>query len=165
MSEVVVRLPSIEPGRRPRFDYTGTHRYLITLPVFADRRVFVERQRVLTVLHALRDSALVHRFDVYAYCFLPSDLTLVVRGKDTKANLKEFLRAFRLLSSNAMTQELGHTLWKKKYFERVLRKNEETRAIVASVFERPVKAGLIKQASQYPYQGSFVLVPKKQYRR
>lgn len=165
MSDVVVRLPSIEPGGRPRFNYTGTHRYLITLPVFCDRAVFVKHQRILSALNALRDTSLVHRFDVYAYSFLPSELTLVVRGKDKTANMKEFLHAFRAASSDAMREELGHALWKKRYFERVLRKSEETKAIVASVFERPVKAGLVNNASQYPFQGSFVLMPKKEYRR
>ena len=104
--------------------------------------------------------ALEHRFDVYGYCLLPQEMVMIVRGKDRKANMKEFLHAFRAQSSAALEQELGHPLWKKKYFERVLRKHEDTKQLVASLFQRPVKAGLVKDASAYPFQGSFVLVPR-----
>lgn len=76
--------------------------------------------------------------------------------------MKEFLHDFRARSSAALEQELGHPLWKKKYLERVLRKSEDTKQLVASLFQRAVKAGLAKNASEYPFQGSFVLVPRKE---
>lgn len=160
MTETVISLIDSEPPHRYRFDYTGKHRYLITLPVFGEKQLFVEQHRVVAVLNALRDCALEHRFDVYGYCLLPQEMVMIVRGKDRKANMKEFLHAFRAQSSAALEQELGHPLWKKKYFERVLRKHEDTKQLVASLFQRPVKAGLVKDASAYPFQGSFVLVPR-----
>lgn len=162
MTETVISLIDREPPSRYRFDYTGKHRYFITLPVFGHKDVFVEQERVVAVLNALRDSALEHRFDVYAYCLLPQEMVLIVRGKDKKANMKEFLHDFRARSSAALEQKLGHPLWKKKYLERVLRKNEDTKLLVTSVFQRPVKAGLVEKASEYPFQGSFVLAPPKE---
>ncbi len=162
MTETVISLIDGEPPSRYRFDYTGKHRYFITLPVFGHKEVFVDQQRVVAVLNALRDSALEHRFDVYAYCLLPLEMLLIIRGKDKKANMKEFLHDFRARSSHALEQELSHPLWKKKYFERVLRKSEDTKALVTSVFQRPVKAGLVQKPSDYPFQGSFVLVPRKE---
>lgn len=162
MTEVVVNLIDDEKPRRPPFDYTGMYRYLITLPVFGGKNVFTERGRVLGVLNALRDTALNFHFDVYAYCFLPAEVVLVVRGKDKTANMKQFLRAFRKSADEALQSELGHPLWKKKYLERVLRRDEDTKRIVASVFQRPVLAGLVKKPADYLFQGSFVLVPRRE---
>jgi REP element-mobilizing transposase RayT len=159
MTETVINLTGGEPPSRYRFDYTGKHRYFITLPVFGHKEVFVEQRRVVAVLNALRDSALVHHFDVYAYCFLPSEMILVVHGKEKTSNMKTFVKEFRRQSSKALEEELGHALWKRKYLERVLRRDEDTREIVNSVFRRPVAAGLVRKPSEYPFQGSFVLVP------
>ncbi|HXF99460.1 MAG TPA: hypothetical protein VNL69_01685, partial [Bacteroidota bacterium] len=148
--EVVVNLTDDEQPRRRPFDYTGMYRYLITMPVHGEQPVFTTQPRVVTVLNALRDAALEHRFDVYAYCLLPLEMILVVRGKDRTAHMKTFLRVFRQRSSEALESELGHPLWKKKYLERVLRRDEETKHVVASVFRRPVEAGLVRRSSDYP---------------
>jgi REP element-mobilizing transposase RayT len=151
--------------QRFRFDYRGMHRYLVTLPVFRSRALFVEGETVVKVLDTLRDAAQKQRFDVYAYCFLPTELVLVVRGKDEQAHLKKFLSEFRSTSSSAMEQILGHSLWKKKYFERVLRKSEESKQVIEGVFRLPAKAGLAKASAEYEFQGSFVFVRHDKRRR
>lgn len=154
-----------EAPKRFRFDYRGMHRYLLRLPGFGSRKVFGEQETVVSVLNCLRDAAQEHRFDVYAYCFLPAELVMIVRGKDDEARLKEFLSAFRAASSSAIAAKPGHSLWKKKYLERVLRKTEDTGRAVAEVFELPVKAGLAKTAAEYPLQGSFVFAGEEKRRR
>jgi REP element-mobilizing transposase RayT len=160
MTEEIVSLVDPEPPDRYRFDYKGRHRYIIHLPVHAGKQVFVRQERVVAVLNCLRDAALRHRFDVYAYCLLPDEMIIIVRGKDDTAEMKTFLAEFRRASSKELEAELGHPLWKKKYLERVLRKKEDTRQIADGIFQKPVKAGLAKHAAEYPFQGSFVVIPK-----
>ena len=83
-----MHLPSSaeESGGSHRFNYLGMHRYLITLPTFKSHPVFKERESVLGVLDALRESSWNHHFDVYAYSFLPDVLTVIVRGKEDKSS-------------------------------------------------------------------------------
>ncbi|MBX2991938.1 MAG: hypothetical protein KF749_12345 [Bacteroidetes bacterium] len=150
-----------EPPDRYRFDYKGMHRYLITLPVYASKKVFTQQHIVVGVLNYLSDSAMKNHFDVYAYCLLPDQLVMIVRGKDEHADMKAFLREFRSSSTDALKAELGHPVWKKKYFERVLRKKEDTKLIAGTIFHMPVKAGLAKTAEEYPFQGSFVVIPDR----
>jgi putative transposase len=157
MAEELVSLIDPEPPKRYRFDYKGMHRYVITLPVFGEKKIFGSRGAVTTVLNCLRDAAQHHRFEVYAYCFLPDRLALIVRGKDARSDMKQFLAEFRASSSAALETSLGHPLWKRKYLERVLRKTEETRRAVEKIFHLPVQAGLAKRPSEYAFQGSFVL--------
>lgn len=158
-----VNLIDTEPPDRYRFDYRGRHRYLITLPVYASKKIFTKQSIVVVVLNCLRDAALKHRFDVYAYCLLPDQMVMIARGKDDDAEMKAFLAEFRTLASAALESELGHPLWKKKYLERVLRKKEDTKQIAETIFLMPVKVGLAKKPSEYPFEGSFVVIPKQRY--
>lgn len=139
-----------------RFNYKGMHRYLITLPTFQRSAVFTAGPRVLKVLGILQEVCWKHRFDTYAYCFLPDRLVLIVRGKTDFSDMKAFLAGFRQASSAALEGELGHPLWKKVYTERVLRKREESREKADEVFALPVQEGLVARSSDYPYLGSFV---------
>ncbi len=153
-----MHLPSSaeESGRTNKFNYLGTHRYLITLPAFKANSVFKERETILAVLDALREASWNHHFDVYAYSFLPDQLTLIVRGKEEHSDMKQFLVTFRHASSERMEARLGHPLWKKKYMERVLRKKEDTKAVARDIFQGPVRTGLARTAEEYEFQGSFV---------
>jgi putative transposase len=144
-----------EPGTR--FNYRGMHRYLITLLGHPSCGTIADRETVIPTLDILRESCLAHRFDVYAYCFLPDRLALLVRGKEESADMKLFLAAFRTASGSAFSERTGRHLWSKKYQERVLRKTEVTRAIAEQIFRLPVKAGLASAADRYAFQGSFVL--------
>jgi putative transposase len=165
MTEDVVSLIDTEPPDRYRFDYKGMHRYYITLPVYAAKKMFSEQKQVVNVLNILRDVAIKHRFDIYAYCFMPDRAILIVRGKDEQSMMKEFLADFRTQSNASIESEFAHPLWKKKYLERVLRKTEDSRRIADAIFETPVKAGLAAKAADYPFQGSFVVIDsgKKQF--
>lgn len=159
MTEDIINLVDTEPPERYRFDYRGMHRYLVTLPVFGGKKIFTEQGRVEKVLNTLRDSALQHYFDVYAYCFLPDQVVLIVRGKEETSMMKEFLADFRSRSSAVMEEVLGHPLWKKKYLERVLRKTEDSRRIAETIFQMPVKADLVRTSTEYEFQGSLVIIP------
>lgn len=162
MTENVVSLIDSEPPNRYRFDYIGMHRYYITMPVAGSKSVFSSREIVVATLNVLRDTAMASHFDVYAYCFLPDRLVLIVRGKHETSNMKAFVAEFRRQAALQLEPGLGHPLWRKKYLERVLRKTEDSRAVADALFQMPVKAGLAKTPSAYPYQGSFVIIPQEQ---
>ncbi|HTY57718.1 MAG TPA: hypothetical protein VMF59_02835 [Bacteroidota bacterium] len=144
-----------EPGTR--FNYRGMHRYLITLLAHPSCTSLGEKETVIPTLDVLRASCHAHFFEVYAYCFLPDRLVLLVRGKEESSDMKVFLTAFRKDSESAHGLRGGKHLWSKKYQERVLRKTEVTRAIADEVFRLPAKAGLAPGPDRYEYQGSFVL--------
>ena len=161
MSEDVVSLIDPEPPDRYRFDYKGMHRYLITLPVYASKKIFTNQRIVVAVLNSLRDAAMEKHFDVYAYCLLPDQMVMIARGRNEDSDMKAFLAEFRSRSSKVLEQDLGHPLWKKKYLERVLRKRENTKQIAGTIFQMPVKAGICPTAEEYPFQGSFAVIPEQ----
>jgi hypothetical protein len=151
----IMQLHSAGEEPKPRFDYRGRHRYLITLETFEARPVFAGSEEVRAVLGALRDQSLAHHFEVLVYTFMPSALTLLVRGKEEGAHMKTFLAAFRTAAAEATASVVGPRLWKRTYRERVLRKTEELRKVIREVAMIPVRAGLAAHPLAYEFQGSF----------
>jgi len=140
-----------------RFNYRGMHRYLMTLFPARKGTVLAEKETVIAFLDILRQTSRDHSFEVYAYCFLPDRLVMIIRGKSEEADMKEFLSAFRVNSTVALEARLGTPVWGRKYQERVLRRMEQTRTAAELIFRMPVKAGLAPRPAAYAFQGSFVL--------
>lgn len=151
-----IHLRGAAPAEGERFNYLGTHRYIVTLPVHGSEAVFTTADRTAAVLQSLRESCWHHHFDVYAYCFLPDRLVLLVRGKAESSNLKDFLREFRKSSNESLEGALGGPIWGKKYLERVLRKTELSPDAARRIYALPVKLNLASSALEYSLQGSFV---------
>jgi REP element-mobilizing transposase RayT len=150
-----MHLRESEEGRE-RFNYRGMHRYLITLFTAKAAAVIPDREFVLSLLSSLRKSSSEHGFDVYAYCIMPDRLVMIVRGKTEASDMKQFLSAFRVLSSAGHAAR-GGVLWARKYRERVLRKAEVTRDVAQGVFKLPLTLGLVVPPRKYEFQGSFIL--------
>ena len=148
----VMRLHSAGEEPRPRFDYRGRHRYTITLEVAEDKPVFTTRERVLKALSMLREAAVEHGFEIQAYSFLSSRVLLLVQGKEDTSYMKGFLSAFRSGAHAILVEELGHTLWKKTYKERVLRKGESTPSMARDMWLTPVTENLAASAEAYEIQ-------------
>jgi len=152
----VMQLGRPGDGDRYRFDYKGMHRYLITQTTRKAAAFVSGHENVVGILSALREACRRHDFEVYAYCFLPDQLVMLVRGKTDSADMKEFLAAFRTSTSSFLKTQSGQDLWRKKYTERVLRKGEDSREVAARIFQLPVQGGLSATPEAYPLQGSFV---------
>ena len=152
-----MRIPGGDGPAGERFNYRGMHRYLITLLPHPAAGTVADGETVRSTLDALSAACRVHAFEVYAYCFLPDRLVLLVRGREETSDMKLFLAEFRVASAAAHHERTGKRLWSKKYRERVLRKTEVTRAVAEEIFRLPVSAGLAASPAGYAWQGSFVL--------
>ena len=151
----IMQLRSATDGTSKGFDYRGPHRYLVTLPTFRGRQLFLDLSRITPVREALRELALEHEFDVFAYCFLPDRLIMLLHGRTRSSDLRAFLPAFRGRATGLLEPELGHALWKRSYLERVLTRSSDSAEVARQVFRLPVSAGLARTAESYQYLGSF----------
>lgn len=153
MAEIDLTKSSGPSGHR--FNYRGQHRYIVTMKTARREEVFVHRQIVHRLLNILQEACWKHQFVVHAYCCLPDELILVVKGKGERSDLKVFLRTLRETARQQIAVSGGGDLWHRTYTERVLRKTEDTRDIVRGVFTVPVTRGLAGEAQDYPFSGSF----------
>ena len=132
------------------------HRYFVTIcardrvPVFRDAAL-VDPVR----MDLLRSSDLCE-FSVFAYCFMPDHVHVLLLASRTLRALPECVRLFKQVSAFGHRRRTGRLLWQTSFYERVLRDGEETDAVARYILENPVRAGMARSVQDYPFSGSAV---------
>lgn len=88
---------------------------------------------------------------IWAYCFMPNHLHLLIEND----RALEFLKLFKQLTSYHFKQKSGQTLWQKSFYDHIVRREESLTGIMSYIFNNPVRGGLAKDFLKYPYSGSF----------
>jgi len=152
--------PSIEhrkPSRLKDFSYQGYYRYFITIRSHNLKPHFICDKVVTMVVEILKNVAGQESFAVWAYCFMPDHLHLLIEGRSSDANLRRFVALLKQKTNYWFKGIYGEKLWEPNYYERVLRDDEATLAIARYIFRNPVRKGIVEDYSSYPYSGSFEL--------
>jgi putative transposase len=142
------------PPRMACFDYLGPCRYFVTLCTAAKRPVFVRGFDYATIVTILSRLAGYFGVDVLTYCFMPDHLHFLLEGTE-KTDLKEFIRVFKQMTSYYSNNDNG-ILWQRSYYDRILRRDEDSVTVAQYILNNPVRRGLAETATDYPYSGSFV---------
>ena len=146
-----------KPKRLEDFPYRGCYRYFITIRSHNFKRHFVQDETIAKLMQILRNAADHESFSVWAYCFMPDHLHLLVEGKHSNADMKHFVALFKQKSGYWFKSTYGAKLWAPNYYEHVLRNDEATTAVVQYIILNPVRKGIVDDCSNYPYSGSFEL--------
>jgi REP element-mobilizing transposase RayT len=60
---------------------------------------------------------------------------------------------FKSLSTRVSWQRgVRGRLWQRSYWDHVIRRQEDLREVAEYIVQNPVRAGLVRQASEYPWQ-------------
>jgi REP-associated tyrosine transposase len=139
------------PERLNDVDYCGFHWYFLTICTAFRRPIFDSSDRVDPVLLKLLECSSSHGFSIPAYCFRPDHFHALVEGLVENADFRHFVRILKQVSAFDHRRRNGTHLWQPGYYERIVRDDEETEAIVRYIWENPIRAGLTKQLGEYPY--------------
>ena len=142
--------------RLKEFSYQGYFAYFLTICTYKKNTYFLNKKVVKDVLSILWVTALEFKFIVYAYCFMPDHLHLLVVGEDEDSSLKEFVKTFKQKSGFYFKQNHHTSLWQASYYDHVLRKEESLNAVARYIFENPVRNELVSDFRKYPFLGSAV---------
>lgn len=134
--------------------YRGPAAYFLTMACEGRRTAFEDARLVASLCDALREAADKHQVSVFAYCFMPDHLHLLVGGGESTV-LPDFVHDFKQRTGYEFGRRIGRPLWQKSYYDRVLRGDEDLLEIAKYITGNPVRAGLVSQASDYPFLGSF----------
>jgi putative transposase len=143
------------PPRLACFDYVGPCRYFLTLCTAGKRQVFVKGFDYEFFVTALSRLAGCFGIDVLTYCFMPDHLHILLEGNED-TDLKEFVRVFKQMTSYHRGNKKG-SLWQRSYYDRILRRDEDTFTVARYILNNPVRRGLAEDGTDYPYSGSFVV--------
>ena len=151
-----------KPNRLPAVAYRGQRAYFLTLCTAQRRKIFTDSKLVNALLSTLREKCSSHFFNLYAFCFMPDHLHVVVTGKNDLAELAPLVKAFKGASTSVARKMGSNNLWQKGYYDHVLRDGESLDETAWYIFLNPVRAGLVKRAEEWPYSGSFQFEWKNQ---
>lgn len=144
------------PQHLKSFTYTGFHRYFLTFCTDLRQPLFCDRRVVGLTLEQISRAATECHFAVFAYCFMPDHLHMLVYGECESAECKTFISLAKQYSGFHFRQRFGLRLWQRYGYERTLRNGEQTASVVKYILENPVRAQLVKDVRQYQFAGSLV---------
>jgi putative transposase len=146
-----------KPSRLNSLSYKGYYRYFITIRSYNFKPHFIRDEVVTKVIEILKNTATQEGFAIWAYCFMPDHLHLLIEGKKAEADMRRFTRLFKQKTGYWFKGIYGKKLWALNYYEHVLRDDEATLAVVRYIFRNPVRKGIVEDYSSYSYSGSFEL--------
>ena len=146
-----------KPKRLEDFPYRGYYRYFVTIRSHGFKYHFVNDEVVARVVAILKSTAEQEGFSVWAYCFMPDHVHLLVEGKHSNADMKHFVALFKQKTAYWFRSTYGVKLWAPNYHEHVLRNDEATVAVVQYIILNPVRKRIVDDCTSYPYSGSFEL--------
>ena len=136
--------------------YQGREAYFVTACSEGRRRIFESSELVQVLLTELRTACHECCFGVYAYCFMPDHLHLIVVGLGGSAKLAGLMRAFKGRASVAARRMGVRELWQKGFYDHILRSGREMDEAAWYMFLNPVRAQLAARAEDWPYSGSWM---------
>ena len=144
------------PGHAKSFDYLGLHRYSLTFCTYNRAHHFTEKNRVDLVFEQILRSATENEFGIFAYCFMPDHLHLLVEGLSDRSHAVTFINRAKQYSGYYFKRAFDAKLWQRYGFEHTLRDDETAVSFARYILENPVRAGLVDRVEDYPFCGSLM---------
>ena len=153
-------------NRLPLMEYKGAKAYSLTLATAQRQPWFADETITEHCLGVLKDTAEAYQFEVYAFCFMPDHLHLLVGSEEH--DLIDFVKRFKQKTGwwfsnryfgagGLQASPTGSSgLWQRSYYDHVVRSDENLRAAAEYILANPVQAGLSDEAGKYRFAGSLV---------
>jgi len=140
--------------RLPRARYREGYAFFLTLATHARHRWFAKHPELTkTAVALLLDRVTVRHSELYAWCFMPDHVHLVVQDVDVVDLVRGIKGAMTPL---ARRWDAGRRLWQRSYYDHALRREEDLRQVSTYVWENPLRARLVVSPADYPWSGSGV---------
>jgi putative transposase len=139
--------------------YIGANRYFVTINVLERQPRFTDAQLVETCRSQIQSACKTNAFQLLAHCYMPDHLHLLLEGLTGRSDVRKCIKdAKQRTSYQAVRLGLGR-LWQSGYHDRIVRQDEDLAGYVDYIVQNPVRAGLVRRASDYPYVSA--LIPRR----
>ncbi|GAN34922.1 MAG: transposase [Candidatus Brocadia sp. AMX2] len=137
------------------FDYKDCYRYFVTICTFNKKPLFTNDSLVTWLIELLRERSKSFSFKIWAYCFMPDHLHLLIQGERDDSDMRRFISSYKQQSGFYYKKKTVSSLWQINYYEHILGKEEDTKGIAYYIFANPVRKGLVNDFKEYKFLGSF----------
>ena len=143
-----------KPHRLPRECYRGHVVVAITACIQDRTPLFTDAAAVRACVDALGLAATTFDCTVPIYCFMPDHLHLLLRGTSVPADAWAAMASFKQRSGFWIAATRPALRWQKDYWDHVVRRNEDVRALIRYIADNPVRRGLAATWDEYPFTGA-----------
>ena len=144
------------PRRLDGVSYVGPNRYFLTFCARYRRPLFSATSAAELIVQQILRSSVSHQFQLVAYVVMPDHVHALVHGVSDDADLELFVTGFKRDSSRRLRPTALSPVWQRGYYERVLRHDEASVAVIRYILENPIRAGLTRELGEYPWAASAV---------
>jgi putative transposase len=144
--------------RLPVERYVGRQLYFITI-CFHNRRRYGANPRVARwIIGQIDKHAAACEFVVHAYCVMPDHVHMLVGGASEISNMLRFVMKFKQEPAVEFERRTNRPLWQFKYYDHILRGRDSAERVAWYIWSNPVRKGLCRAPTDYPFLGSFTEV-------
>ena len=107
-----------------------------------------------------------YKATIYAYCLLPDHMHILLGIQDENYNILDFVVQFKSdVSFKLKGRYTRKQLWQDRFYDHVLRKDEDIDKHAQYILENPVRKGLVREVLEYQYIGGTYLEALKRHQR
>jgi REP element-mobilizing transposase RayT len=143
-----------KPHRLPRDCYRG--RVVVSLTACVDERhtPFLDGDVVSQFRGSLARAVEKYSCLVLIYCFMPDHLHVILQGQDDSADSWRAMVDFKQQSGFWFGRNRPQDGWQKDFYDHIIRADEDLGAQIRYIADNPVRRGLVKMWSEYPFTGA-----------
>ena len=146
------------PLRNERLDaelYASAARVcFMTIRAYANQSPFIREDLNQLILDALREEQGRQNCAVFTYCLMPDHLHFLISPGQDGISVLTFTEQYKGKSTNrSWAMGWRGKLWQPRYYDHIVRAEEDLRAIAQYILENPVRRGLVGSAEDWPWSG------------
>lgn len=119
------------------------------------KQIFKDSDLIKWLITVLQKKSKIFKFKVWAYCFMPDHVHLLIEGEESDSDMRRFIKSYKQYAGFYYKRKFKNTLWQTNFYEHVLRTEEDTMNVADYIFENPIRKGIINNYKNYEYLGSF----------
>jgi REP element-mobilizing transposase RayT len=106
------------------------------------------------VVESLRWGVALELYDLRAYVVMGNHVHVLVRPRQPASRVLQWLKGRTARESNQILARTGKPFWQRESYDHWVTDHRELERIAAYIENNPVKAGLVADASQYPWSSA-----------
>jgi putative transposase len=152
------------PPRNRRLEpelYTHADRvYFMTIRAYRNQSPFVRDDLNKLVLDILREEQERQNCAVFTYCLMPDHLHFLVSPRQDGISVLKFTNQYKGKATNrSWTVGWQGKLWQTRYYDHIVRTEENLRAIAEYILTNPVRKNLVEHTEDWPWSGHMSPLP------
>lgn len=103
---------------------------------------------------------------IYAYCILPDHMHILLGLQESEYNVLDFVKRFKsAVSLKLKGKYTQKQLWQDRFYDHIVRKDEDINKHARYILENPIRKGLVKDFLEYKHVGGSYLQSLRENQR